>query len=228
MIDLPSDSDRDSRATSTVSKVIGILQAVSRSDGPIGVRELSRVTGIDRSAVSRIATALRELGVLAASNDGSCAPGPELWALVDRLRRASPMDVETARVVENMAATTGETVLSLVGGSETQHVAHVAVGRGPVTVVLAPGTASPFAGAGRAMPGDAHDRVVASSVAGAVFLVREVGVDERGRSWSMAVAIPDQRALPDAVERATDALDTAVSELRRIAPVVSRPATGRS
>ncbi len=78
------------------------------------------------------------------------------------------------------------------------------------------------------MPGDAHDRVVASSAAGAVFLVREVGVDERGRSWSMAVAIPDQRAQPDAVERATDALDTAVSELRRITPVISRPATGRS
>lgn len=228
MIDLPSDSDRDTRATSTVSKVIGILQAVSRSDGPIGVRELSRVTGIDRSAVSRIAAALRELGVLAASNDGTCAPGPELWALVDRLRRASPMDVECARLVENMAATTGETVLSLVEGSDAQHVAHVAVGRGPVTVVLAPGAASPFAGAGPARLGDAHDRAVAAPMAGAVFLVREVGLDERGRSWSMAVAIPDQRAQPDALKRATDALDAAVSELRRITPVISRPATGRS
>jgi hypothetical protein len=219
MIDLPSDHDRDSRATTTVAKVIGIMQAVSRADGPIGVRELSRVSGIDRSAVSRIATSLRELGVLAATSDGSCAPGPELWALSDRLRRASSMDVESARVIGLVCGTTGETAFSLVGEGDSQHVAHVEIGRGPVTVMIATGAASPFAAAGLSASGDADDPLVTAPGPGVVYLGREVGLDERGRRWSVAVAIPDQRALRDALERASAALEVAVSELRRVTAV---------
>jgi hypothetical protein len=216
-VDLPA------RPLSTVAKVIGILDAVSRANGPIGVRELARASGIDRSAVSRIATALRSLGVLAMTDDGSCSPGPELWALADRLRRASSIEAESARVVDLLRDATGETAIAVVDDQEGQKVAHVALGRGPVTVVSATGAASPFSGRGSTVDGADADLSVSVALDGAVYLGWRVGLDERGRPWWLGVAIPDQRAIPKNLEPAMSALQAAAIDLRRVTtPVVAR------
>jgi hypothetical protein len=222
MTDHWHDVDLPARPLSTVAKVIGVLDAVSRANGPIGVRELARASGIDRSAVSRIATSLRALGVLAMTDDGSCSPGPELWALADRLRRASSIEAESARVVDLLRDTTGETAIALVETQDGQKVAHVALGRGPVTVVSATGAASPFSGRGPTSDGADGDLSAKVALDGAVYLGWKVGLDERGRPWWLGVAIPDQRALPGKLESAARALRAAAIDLRRLTPVVAR------
>lgn len=90
--------------TSTVSRVIRLLEAFATADGPVGVREISRRTGIDKSAVSRILAQLHEAGVLARDEvAGAYSIGPHWFAISaalvasDRLSRAALPILEELR-----------------------------------------------------------------------------------------------------------------------------------
>ena len=56
--------ERDAPTTGASARVIALLEAVAAADSSIGVRELARVTGIDKSAVSRLLAQLQRLDVV--------------------------------------------------------------------------------------------------------------------------------------------------------------------
>lgn len=67
---------------STATKVLKLLEALGTESGGVGVRELAREIGVDKSAVSRLFDQLRELNF--AEQDvasGRFRPGPGLFAL---------------------------------------------------------------------------------------------------------------------------------------------------
>jgi DNA-binding IclR family transcriptional regulator len=85
-------SDPDSVAGLTSSptitdRVVTLLAVVGRHEGGIGAREAERVTGIDRSAVSRIFRQLDGLGWLEQVDDrGTYTVGPEMFAVAAAVR----------------------------------------------------------------------------------------------------------------------------------------------
>lgn len=78
--------DSEGRATALQSSVtwraVTLLDLVSRSDAGVGVREAARLTGIDRSAVSRLLTQLDEMGWVTQERErGVYRVGPRLFAV---------------------------------------------------------------------------------------------------------------------------------------------------
>lgn len=72
----------------TAGKVVVLLEAVAMSELGIGVRQLARDTGTDKSAVSRLLQQLEALDVVEqASATGAFTAGPRLFALAAGLRR---------------------------------------------------------------------------------------------------------------------------------------------
>lgn len=67
---------------STVDKVVAVLQALAVSEHGIGVRELSRATGIDKSALSRLLDQLGDRGFVEQHHvSGRFIVGPRLFAI---------------------------------------------------------------------------------------------------------------------------------------------------
>lgn len=75
--------ERDAPATGASARVISLLEAVAAAESSIGVRELARLTGIDKSAVSRLLAQLQKLGVVeqAQNLQGRYTVGPRLLML---------------------------------------------------------------------------------------------------------------------------------------------------
>lgn len=75
--------ERDAPATGASARVISLLEAVAAAESSIGVRELARLTGIDKSAVSRLLAQLQKLGVVeqAQGLQGRYTVGPRLLML---------------------------------------------------------------------------------------------------------------------------------------------------
>lgn len=77
-----TDPTTDPPATSTLARVVRLLEAIALGDGDLGVRPLARETGIDKSAVSRLLAQLAELGMLQAeAQAGRYAIGPRFFAI---------------------------------------------------------------------------------------------------------------------------------------------------
>lgn len=73
--------------SSTAWKVVSLLEAVAAHEQGIGVRELARVTGIDKSAISRLFSQLEAMGVVEQSDVlGRFGIGPRLFALAATVR----------------------------------------------------------------------------------------------------------------------------------------------
>jgi DNA-binding IclR family transcriptional regulator len=69
-------------------RVARLLELVGRCEGGIGVREAERVTGIDRSAVSRIFGQLESLGWVEQADDrGTYTVGPAMFAVAAAVRQ---------------------------------------------------------------------------------------------------------------------------------------------
>lgn len=77
----PDGADGYSRQT-TAEKLVRLLEALAANENGIGVREVARDAGMDKSAVSRLLDQLTSLGI--AAQDPASArfhPGPRLFAL---------------------------------------------------------------------------------------------------------------------------------------------------
>jgi DNA-binding IclR family transcriptional regulator len=82
-----SAPDGVSSLKSVVSKIIPILEAVASAENGIGVREIARRTGIDKSAISRLLKQFEELSVVDQSEaSGRFYVGPRLEALGAMMR----------------------------------------------------------------------------------------------------------------------------------------------
>jgi len=64
-----------------VERAFTLLQAVVSADGPVGVRELGRRTGLPRSTTSRLVSQLCGLGMVERTADGLVVPGSALATL---------------------------------------------------------------------------------------------------------------------------------------------------
>lgn len=75
------------QAPTVTSRVVTLLDLVGRREGGIGAREAERVTGIDRSAVSRIFRQLELLGWVQQVDDrGTYTVGREMFAVAAAVR----------------------------------------------------------------------------------------------------------------------------------------------
>lgn len=75
-------------STSTVSgpveRAFEVLQTVAAAEGPVGVRELGRLSGLPRSTAARLAGQLVDLGMLSRTTDGELLIGPAVATLQPR------------------------------------------------------------------------------------------------------------------------------------------------
>lgn len=65
------------------ARVVALIEAVAAAESSVGVRELARLTGIDKSAVSRLLVQLQRLGMVeqAQGVQGRYAIGPRLFSV---------------------------------------------------------------------------------------------------------------------------------------------------
>jgi DNA-binding IclR family transcriptional regulator len=80
--DTAAESRPSGLQSSVTWRAVTLLELVARSETGVGVREAARLTGIDRSAVSRLFTQLEEIGCIAQERDGGVyTVGPRLFAV---------------------------------------------------------------------------------------------------------------------------------------------------
>lgn len=79
----PDGSPRStgSQAASSVERAFVVLQAVVAADGPVGIRELARRTGLPRSTAARLASTLVDIGMVERTAQASLVPGTALATL---------------------------------------------------------------------------------------------------------------------------------------------------
>jgi IclR family transcriptional regulator, acetate operon repressor len=108
------------RSMNSVLSTLRVLEEVAMRQ-PIGVSDLSRVTGIPKSSVQRCLITLREAGWLTIVDPGHTRWGLTMKALVLGLRSAGEQDLRelAGPVIRRLAAETDETVfLGLRDGEE--------------------------------------------------------------------------------------------------------------
>lgn len=76
-----TDSSTPSRAPGPVHRAFALLQVVVAAGEPVGVRELSRRTGLARSTTARLLATLAELGMVERTASGAAFPGTALATL---------------------------------------------------------------------------------------------------------------------------------------------------
>jgi DNA-binding IclR family transcriptional regulator len=97
---------------SPVARAFQLLQLVVASEGPLGVRELSRRSGMPKSAVGRMLAILDDVGMVERTPDGAARPGAALATLTRRIERTPallreqlrPLTVDLAREYGENAA----------------------------------------------------------------------------------------------------------------------------
>lgn len=106
---------------STSWKVIRVLEGIAASGVPgVGVRELARDTGIDRSAVSRICAQLAPLGMVEKSLvSGRYIVGPRFFALAALVHASDGVWVAAEPILRRLAEPLNETCyLTTLAGHE--------------------------------------------------------------------------------------------------------------
>lgn len=100
---------RRNRPTTT-SKVIMLLRELAARPEGIGVRELSRELGIDKSAVSRLLEQLADQGIATQDEfSGRFRVGPELFALAATIHSRDTLWQAAEPIVRELATTFNET-----------------------------------------------------------------------------------------------------------------------
>lgn len=92
-----SDGGGASRPVGPVHRAFGLLQLVVAADGPVGVRDLARRSGLARSTTGRTLGILAELGMVERMPDGSAVPGAGLATLTASLDGSVPVLRERLR-----------------------------------------------------------------------------------------------------------------------------------
>jgi DNA-binding IclR family transcriptional regulator len=108
----PAPSSTRARPAGPVHRAFQLLQLVVAADGPVGVRELARRSGLSKSAVARLVSTLDELGMVERTMDGAARPGAAIATLTARVDRSPallreqlrPLAVEMEREFEENAA----------------------------------------------------------------------------------------------------------------------------
>ncbi|MFC4242166.1 IclR family transcriptional regulator [Gryllotalpicola reticulitermitis] len=162
---------RRNRPTTT-SKVIMLLRELAARPEGIGVRELARDLGIDKSAVSRLLEQLTDQGIaLQDEFSGRFRVGPELFALAATIHSRDTLWQAAEPIVRELATTFNETCYLAVREGDEIIFRDKVDSTHNVRYVIDPGERAPlYAGAGgRAVLSTLSDGEIAA-------LVRRVGL----------------------------------------------------
>jgi DNA-binding IclR family transcriptional regulator len=105
--------------TQTVGRAVALLKAFSDSQPEMGLSELARAVGLNKTTAYRLLAALEHEGLVAqAAPGGAYRVGPEIFALGARALRATDLRAAGRPELEALARETGETadLEVLVGG----------------------------------------------------------------------------------------------------------------
>lgn len=86
-----------SRPVGPVHRAFGLLQLVVAADGPVGVRDLARRSGLSRSTTGRMLGILAELGMVERTTGGAAVPGAALATLTAAVDGSLPVVRERLR-----------------------------------------------------------------------------------------------------------------------------------
>jgi DNA-binding IclR family transcriptional regulator len=92
-----SGTTETSRPVGPVHRAFGLLQLVVAADGPVGVRDLARRSGLSRSTTGRMLGILAELGMVERTTDGAAVPGAALAMLTSSVDVSLPVVRERLR-----------------------------------------------------------------------------------------------------------------------------------
>jgi IclR family KDG regulon transcriptional repressor len=106
----------------TISKGLNILEILINNDDPMGVTEIAKFTGFNKSSTHRYLQTLVDLGY-AASEDGKYLPTLKIWQLGSRIIRKLDLRRITRPVMDRLAKDTRETIhLAVLEGIEAVYI----------------------------------------------------------------------------------------------------------
>lgn len=110
----------------SLQRGLQVLMAVAEARGAIGLTELVRRTGLERSCVFRLVNTLAQQGFLNQSTQTRhYALGPTVWQLAGHMRQSSDLLTFARPHIRNLAHTTGETAhLSVRQGDRAISLEH--------------------------------------------------------------------------------------------------------
>lgn len=137
-------SPKGARTIQAVTHLSEILRCVSRAAKPIGINEIARSVGLDKSSVSRLVASLEKERLLQRGHEGGVRLGLGLLAITAPLMRDLGLSTRVRPSLEALAKRTGETVnLSVWSGKESVSVVQ-ALGSNAITHYAAPGRTNPL------------------------------------------------------------------------------------
>jgi DNA-binding IclR family transcriptional regulator len=185
----------------SVRNACRMLEAIARAQ-PIGVSELARTTGIDKSAAHRLAITLHGAGWLDRRADGRWAVAPALAAIVSEAARASLID-DVRPLLERARDATGETAMVVVPEGARLRIVAVAESQQNLRVTATAGVEMPARNSSALRALAAHFDAVEL----AAWRVVDPGLTDelldlvRTRGWSVndAELIPQSRGVAAAL-----------------------------
>ncbi len=93
-----------------LDKAVAVLDGLDRAGRPLGLAELTAITGLPRATAYRIATALEAHGLVRRDGDGRFALGLRLVGLGRAAAAAYPLAAAAGPVLERLRDDTGESV----------------------------------------------------------------------------------------------------------------------
>ena len=140
---MPSPEPVSTGGVGPVARAFRLVQMVVAADGAVGVRELSRRSGLPRSTVSRLVGSLTELGMLSRGADGSVLAGTALGTLQPDGPPPALRD-QLRPLLDDLAGLCGENAaLSVDGGDALDYVEEVRADN-PVSVPDVASARHPF------------------------------------------------------------------------------------
>lgn len=186
----------------TASRLVTLVEAVAAHEDGVGVRELARTSGIDKSAVSRLFAQLEELGIVEKSVlSGRYTVGARLSAIAARVYQRSSLWGTAEPVVRQLAHDFNETCYLTIRDGAAVVFQHKVDCDRPIRYVIELGrVASLHAGAGgrailAGLPLDEADRLIETmslrSVTSRTITdpaeLRQKVTEDRERGYSVSV-----------------------------------------
>ncbi len=194
-----------------------MLEELSKHPAGTGPREIARATGVDRSAASRVLSALRDTGFASQETEfGPYVPGVRLKALAMRLRAHDGTGSVARPIVQRLRDDVDETVSFITSriGDEQHLIVAESSRRIRFSVVEGTSATEDLRGAGE-LRGD-HVSVIDDL--DSVRLIAPIGVGHPELSDLLMVVIPHARATEQSVRDVSHAIHAAARELRGLLP----------
>ena len=131
----------------SVLKATQLLEAIARAGGPVGLSDLSRVTGIPKATALRLLAALERAGLIARETGawgGRYSLGGRLLYLASRVRGDSDLVARARPFLERLHAATGETTGLYQRYGDQVVCVECLVSQHPVRLHMCPGAVGPL------------------------------------------------------------------------------------